>query len=376
MSNKTSRSSGDTILLALFAILIVIALVNVVTLTSISMNVQKGPTKPVIVYAALDLTEIQAPACDKCYSMSNIITSIKTQNVNLTEHVISSTDAQALISKYSITKLPALVVTGEINKTTTLTGFWSKIGVVNNGAVVIEAQPPYYSVKDSTVVGLVTLIRVFDSSCKLCTDVESLVKTFESSGVVIASDTSVEYNSADGKALISTYGLSNVPAVIVSKNILEYPAMARIWPQLNATEKNNNYALHLSRPPYRDLAANRTVGLVDMIYLNDSTCSECYDVMIHKQIVAGSFGVVLVNETLFDINSVEGKALVSKYNIKSVPTFILSPDAKYYVSLMQVWPSVGTQESNGWYVFRNITQMQSNYKDLATGNIVTFNQTA
>ncbi|MEK6887619.1 MAG: hypothetical protein AABX14_01610 [Candidatus Aenigmatarchaeota archaeon] len=371
MSNK---SSGDTILLALFAILIVIALVNVVTLTSISMNVQKGSTKPAIVYAALDLTEIQAPVCDKCYSMSNTIANIKTQSVNLTESIVysSSSDAQSLISKYGINKLPALVITGEINKTATLTGFWSQLGSVKNGAVVIEAQPPYYSVRDSAVVGLVTLTRVVDSSCKLCTDLESLVKTFENAGVVISSDTSVEYNSADGKTLTNTYGLREIPAVIVSKNILEYPAMTRIWPQLNATEKNNNYALHLLQPPYRDLAMNRVVGLVDIIYLNDSTCSECYDVMVHKQIVGGSFGAALVNETLLDISSVEGKALVSKYSIKSVPTFVMSPEAKYYSILMEVWPGVGTQDSNGWYVFRNITQMQSNYKDLETGNVVTF----
>ncbi|MFA4820062.1 MAG: hypothetical protein WC613_03850 [Candidatus Aenigmatarchaeota archaeon] len=370
----SKKSSGNTILLVLFAILIVIALVNVVTLTSISLNVQKGSAKPVVVYAKLDMTEIHAPVCDKCYSVSSIITNIKTQNVNLTERVIysSASDAQSLISKYGITKLPALVITGEINKTTTLTGFWSKIGSVKNDAVIVEAQPPYYSVKDSAIVGLVTLIRVVDSSCKLCTDLSSIVKTFESAGVVISSDTSVEYNSADGKVLTSTYGLREIPAVIVSKNILEYPAMVRIWPQLNATEKNNNYALHLLRPPYRDLATNRVVGLVDIIYLNDSTCSECYDVMVHKQIVGGSFGVALANETLLDISSVEGKALVSKYKIQAVPTFVMSPDAKYYSILMEVWPGVGTQDSNGWYVFRNITQMQSNYRDLETGNVVTF----
>lgn len=375
MSNKTS---GDTILLVLFAILIVISLVNVVTLTSISLNVQKASTKPAIVYAKLDLTEIQAPVCDKCYTLASTIANLKTQNVNLTEHVIysSATDAQSLISKYGITKLPALVIIGEINKTSALTGYWSNIGVVKNDAVIIEAQPPYYSVKDSMVVGLVTITRIVDSSCKLCTDLSSIVRTFENAGIVIASDISVEYNSTDGKALTSTYELNEVPAVIVSKNVLEYPAMVSLWPQLNATEKNNNYALHLTRPPYRDLATNRIVGLVDMIYISDSTCSECYDVMVHKQIVGASFGVALVNETLLDISSVEGKALVSKYKIQAVPTFVMSPDAKYYNILMQVWPSVGTTEANGWYVFRNITQMQSNYRDLETGNVVTFNQTA
>lgn len=369
MKHKSSFSH-DKIIIALFAILVVIGIINVVILTgaSVAINNKAEANKP----ALLHVTEIYVQNCADCYDASESIDAIKKQNTNVTQTRVemSSAEGASLVSQYGITKLPALVVTGEINKSAALNRHWAQVGRMKGDAVVVEALLPYYSVSKSRIVGLVHVTRILDTSCAQCSSVNVFMNSFKQAGVVFSSDVNLEYNSPQGAQMIRDFGITRVPALVISGDILEYPSAAAIWPQLNATEKNGSYALHVLQAPYRDLTLGRVVGLVDVIYLNDSSCKNCYDVMIHKAILSGSFGVSLVNETVVDINSTEGKALISKYSIKVAPAFVMSPEAKYYAGLMQVWPSVGTQETNEWYVFRNVTAIGGTYKNLETGTTV------
>ena len=72
---------------------------------------------------------------------------------------------------------------------------------------------------------------------------------------------------------------------------------------------------------------------------------------MNKQILNG-FGISINNEKTYDINSNEGKSLISKYNIKKVPIIILSPEAKNYDAFVNAWKQVGSAEDDGWYVMR------------------------
>lgn len=374
MAKIKRKLHGDKIIIALFAVLVVVGLVNVIVLTNISMiaGQKAGASRAAAEPAILDVTEIYVQDCSDCYDANNAIDDIKKQNTNVSQSRVemSSDKGRSLIDKYRITKLPALVVTGEINKSAGLSRHWTQAGTVRDDAVVIEALLPYYSTGKNRVVGLVNVTRILDTSCAQCSSIDVIVNSFGQAGVAIKNDVNLEYNSPQGARLISDMGITRVPSIVVSGDILEYTSIAAIWPQLNATEKNGAYALHVLQAPYRDLALNRVVGLVDVIYLNDSSCSNCYNVHIHKQILSGNFGLFLLNETVVDINSTAGKAIVSRYNITLVPAFVMSPDAKYYEGMMQVWPSVGTQESDGWYAFRNVTVLGGIYKNLGTGKTV------
>ncbi|MDO8618388.1 MAG: hypothetical protein Q7R49_00420, partial [Candidatus Daviesbacteria bacterium] len=72
-----------------------------------------------------------------------------------------------------------------------------------------------------------------------------------------------------------------------------------------------------------------------------------------------------------DISSVEGKSLLARYGITKVPTILISPEADQYANLKNVWKNVGTVETDGWYVFREMQQLRGAvYKDLTTNQIV------
>lgn len=326
--------------------------------------------------AKLQVIKLSDSSCPKCFNTDSVVQGLKRANVNVaSERAIefSSDEARQLIERYQIEKLPTVIVLGDVNSSSVV-NLWNQNWQVEmeNGtqvsAVYLPALP-YRDLAEGRVKGLVNITRLLDTSCAQCSSVEPIINSFRQAGAVIAGDVNIEYNSPRGAELISRFGVREIPAVIISRDILDYQSIAEIWPRLNATEKNDSYALHVLQPPYRDLAENRVVGLVDVIYVNDSSCTNCYNVLVHEQILGASFGLFLANGTVADVNSADGQALVKKYNITLVPTFVMSPDARYYSGLMQVWPSVGTEE-NTWYVFRNVSVIGGIYKNLETGKVI------
>ena len=59
-----------------------------------------------------------------------------------------------------------------------------------------------------------------------------------------------------------------------------------------------------------------------------------------------------------------------KYNITLVPTIILSSNAKDYSSLNQAWSQVGSIETDGTFVFRDLSLLNIPYKDLYSNKII------
>ena len=214
----------------------------------------------------------------------------------------------------------------------------------------------------------ISVTRVVDSSCSRCFSLNPVVNSLRSSGVNITSDVTADYSSDEGKRLVQEYGITTLPAIVMSKDIDNYTFFSNSLPALNATYKDGNYMLQKLRPPYEDISTGKVLGLVDVIYLNDSSCSLCYDVMLHRRILQG-YGVAIVNETLVDANSTQGRAIISKFGVHYVPTFLMSPDAAYYSVLSGDWSVVG-KIVDGWYIFANMTAINSAYRNLDNGVIV------
>ena len=183
----------------------------------------------------------------------------------------------------------------------------------------------------------------------------------------------VDYSSAEGKQLITKNNVQAIPAAIISEEIDVYPGMANVFTQqLRAVKREGFYAVAVTRPPYINTTTDKIVGLVDMIYLKDDSCTTCYNVSQHRVIVTQAFAIVLDEEKTVDVSSVEGKQLISKYKIEKVPTMLLSPDVDAYPALKVVWidprQAVGTIESDGWYIFRS-TELMGNWKNLSSGQV-------
>ncbi len=322
--------------------------------------------------AELQLVKINSDNCQNCFDIEKAIEELKNQNVKIIneEEILSnSQQGKEIISKYNIKKLPTIIVSGEIEKSEQLVNYFKQKGEIQDDKFIYtDIAPPYFDTALNKITGIVTMTYVVDSSCEKCLDLTPISSSLREQGVYIQNEKSVEYNSNEGQDLIKQFEIKQVPAILISEEIDYYSDVKDALIQSGAIKKNGFYAVHSTIPPYRDLAQNKIIGLVDVVYLTKDDCSVCYDVSVNKDILL-QFGLVLNKENTYDINSQEGKSFIQKYSITKAPVILVSPDAKYYSSFEQAWESAGTIENDGWFVMRN-PELIGTYWDLEDDIVV------
>ena len=156
----------------------------------------------------------------------------------------------------------------------------------------------------------------------------------------------------------------------MSKDAEAYGIIKTAWPAIGTKENDGSYVMRVAYPPIENLSTGKVMGLVKITYLTDKSCTECYDVNNHKQILTSpqSFAIMLDREETYDISDATGKELLSKYNITQVPTVILSEDVSVYPS-SQAMKQFFSLEKDGSFVFRAL-QAVGTYKDLIKNEVV------
>ncbi len=356
----------DSIEIILLAALGIVLLLNLFLSGSINANIGEkiSLVKELAKPANLQLTIITDKNCKDCLDITATVDAIKRTNVEITkEEKLDFSSAKELIKKYGIEKIPTIIVTGEINKTK-FGDFEEKDGVL----LFAKQTPPYTDAISGKVEGRVSLIHLKDKSCGKCTQLSQAIEGLKKN-VKIVDEKEVDINSSEGRSLISKYSINQAPTLILSKELSVY-SVSEGWSNIGSIEDDGSYIMRGISPPYTNTSTNKVVGLVGLTMLTDKSCSECYDVAMHKQIIP-QFGVASLGaEKTVDAGDSEGKALIKKYDIKLVPTIILSKDADAYPALKQIWQKVGSVEDDGTYVFRKLADLGVPYKDLATGEVV------
>lgn len=282
----------------------------------------------------------------------------------------NSEEAKFLMTRYNINRIPSLVVTGEINKSRSFQSKFQQFGEQINDAMIVTKQvPPYYDMIEDRVVGLVTLTILEDSSCEFCTSIVPFVSSLKQAGIEFKEQKTIYTSSSDGQALISRYNIDKVPALILDSEAQYYDGIDNSWKPLGTIEEGN-YILRNVNLPYMDLTTGEEKGVIHLTLIDDSSCENCYDPAVHKNIL-GRFGATFATEKTVDASDPEGVSLIQKYNITKIPTTVLSDGASDYPSLVNVWNQVGTTENDGKFIFRNIGAMgKVIYRNLETGEIV------
>lgn len=322
--------------------------------------------------AEIEVVTVSAVGGPASSTSSQFVSGLKAAgNVKILSEKSASYPADALagelVGKYGIKRLPAVIVTGELDK---MKSFLGGFGWSGGASFVYEAQtPPYLDTATGKMSGLVTATIITDPACKDCFNPAVLVEALKASGVAISESQSHSYSEPAGAGLRAKYNITKVPAVVFSKDFGEYATLASSWDKVGSVEADGSYALRKIQPPYLDLQTGRVTGRVRLVELVDANCAECYDVSLHRSITP-RFGIAnFTSIDRYDVNSTKGAELASKYNITRVPTILLSPEASAYESLGAVWTQVGSVEKDGWYVFR-ATEGMGAYMDTVSGKVV------
>ena len=348
----------------------IILVINILQTFSLNIELKKNAevAQEKLKPAKIELTLIKNSQCSDCFDISTIVSHIKNANVNITKEAMvefDSNEGKELINKYSIEKVPTLIITGKIEKIN-LQGLSKQ----KDALLLTELEPPYTNAATGKIEGRVTLYLLKDSTCEKCNDLSTLILQIKGAGVKIYEEKNAEPSSNEGKELISKYNIGFVPSLVLSKDAAAYEVIQSAWSQVGSRENDGSYVLRTINPPFINLTTNQLRGIVNIIYLTDKSCSECYNVNQHKEILTSpqSFAIKLEKEETYDISDAKGKELVARYNIKLVPATILSSEIGVYPT-SRILRQFFSVENDGSYVFRS-PQALGVYKDLTTNQII------
>ena len=321
---------------------------------------------PVLETGTVNLTMIEAPDCDECNADGLLLEQTKTVLLNsgFLRAGVSKTigpdtpEAKALMAKYSIVELPAVIVEGDVGRDPEFVTSWKENVGTQEGANALVTRlgyPPYYNVTTAKVTGLVKAIGIRASGCTECGDPDMFISSLEGPtvGMVFTEKNVYDDNSSEGKALIARYNITKIPSLLLSEDgASAYPIFSQI--KMLGTVEDGWYILRDVVPPYLDLADNRTLrGLVSAKYIVNSSCADCFDINLLSDYISQSTGLVVAESQTYEADSTDGRALIAEYNITRIPTLIYSPDARYYPYFSEVWLNqTSTIEPDGWFVFR------------------------
>lgn len=349
------------------------ALFSTKTLTDVNKNIAaaKEAARP----ANVKIIKITTPNCTDCFNVDNDIASFKKLNVKVEEEktlVFDSPEANVSIKQLTIKKVPTYFVTGEVTKNNLENFVKSNGEVKDNTFIFTKLSPVFIDTGTGQEMGRITATLITDPSCSQCTDPKTVVENFKKTGVKVKDLKELSWNSLDGQNIISQYKITKVPTFIFSSEFDLYDTIKTNWPNFGTIENDKTYVARNLPLPYRDLSKGQIVGLVDLVYLTDSSCTECYKAQdVQKPILTKGYGVALRSERTVDISSAEGKSLLAQYGVTKVPTILISPEADQYANLKNVWKNVGTVGTNGWYVFTGFNQLGNvTYKDLTNNQII------
>lgn len=371
---KQARKNQQYPYIIMGVVLIALAIINIVQIGGLASGVDQKIAEAKEEARPADISFfIINPNCDDCQGVEGIVQNLEgISSLNIKEKKtldISSSQAQELIKSHQIKRLPALVVTGELEKSPSLKSRLADgLTETKNAYVYSNPAPPYYDVASKQVKGLVKATLIIPDNCPECNDMSILSTQLQQGGVVIAEEETIPQNQAG--SLIAKYNLDKLPAYIFSKDISAYSTVTDVWSQVGKIADDGTYYITSLSAPYYDLQTNKIRGKTKVTYLVSESCQECYDpVLFHKRILDG-IGVYIEDQQTVDISSEQGQDLIQTFDIKKVPTVIISGDAESYPQLQQVWTQVGTIEEHGELVFRSVEIAKQPYYDLENDKIV------
>lgn len=214
----------------------------------------------------------------------------------------------------------------------------------------------------------INLIVLKDSSCNDCVSLEPLINSIKQANVKITEEKIIEAANPESKELISKYQIAKLPGLIVGGEIEKEQALKELWSKLGEI-KEGVFILRQLGAPYVLAGTGEVKGRISLVMLMDKSCQNCYDVTVHESILR-TYGLSTAEQKVVEARLGDGPKLIKQYKIELLPTIILSGDLDAYPALKSVWPSVGTVEKDGTYVFRAGVKNMGVYKDLTTGQIV------
>ncbi len=219
----------------------------------------------------LNATIIMDPACGECPNLLAVLNQIKGSGAVVEQErtlELQDTEAQALVKKYNITLIPALMLSSDIYAYENLAQALLQIGSFErDGSYVMRtAGPPFRNISTNKTEGLVKMINLLDETCRECYNASTNRQILENGyGVFIASEASYDVNSTAGRELLGKYSINAVPTFVLSPDAKSYAGLMQAWDSVGTSEKDGWLVFRninaIQGAVYKNLTANKTGGI-------------------------------------------------------------------------------------------------------------------
>ena len=369
ISNNHCKTS--TVLYVLSGVILLLLFINIWQTYSLQ-SVFTEKSTPVEI-PTMELAIITANSCEKCFDITTISSKLESLGVKITDQIIidyQNASAQAFLSKYKVSHVPALIIKGDVDKAEKLKALLAELAVEQEGNYILPSpMPPYIDVATGKMRGEVGVISLTKENCDKCSDLTTLVDLLKQQ-VLIKDVKKVTISSAEGKLLVKKYNISIVPTLIFDSEASLYPTISGVWKNVGTVEDDGSLVMRVVNPPFYSIPDGKMKGLVTLTTIEDKSCKECYNASINKLILR-QMGVQLSSEKTLDLLMPEAQGLVAKYKITKVPTIVLTGDVDSYAALVKAWVDVGSVEADGSYILRKVELFEQPYKDLAQQKVIT-----
>ena len=302
---------------------------------------------------------VKIEGCEECFDLSLISSIIKgINNVEVKKEKtlkFDSAEAEKLIKKYEIKKIPALILLGKTGKIELDESVFRK----DKSFAVFDKPVPYLDLASGKIFGLVSLKEIYEPTCKECASFSRMKEQLEAAKIKVKDYELLSITGA-GKELAE--GIANLPSLLISKNIEEY---WWFFPNIeNSLVKHGNYYRFSQQLfPYKEISTGKIKGKVELTYITNETCDDCFNVTQLKSAFQ-EIGVYIESEKYVDVKSDEGKNLLLNYKITAIPTVVLSDEISDYEAIKDILEKVGSFE-NKEFVFRKLEVLEGKYQNLA-----------
>jgi uncharacterized protein with FMN-binding domain len=201
----------------------------------------------------VDGIAINATGCPACLDAGIYFTSLESVgHIYFKSATVLQPDdpqAKSLIASHNITKLPALLMSGNINVYPFFTQRVLSLGKMEGGWFVLQnVSPPYVDLADNnSIKGLVSAIYLVNQSCTGCLNVTQLSDYLTGSGgVYIANSTTYDISSINAKNLVKKYNITAIPSVLYSPEARLYPGFSGAWTGINSTVASDGWFIFRS----------------------------------------------------------------------------------------------------------------------------------
>lgn len=235
-----------------------------------------------------------------------------------------------------------------------------------NGTNPITSQPAPEPAQIS-----VTLIT-YSQEKKLASLSQLLQQLGQLPDVKIISEKTLEKDSQEAVQLIQKYQIDRIPTVVLQGGTKKAATLSQNWPKIGSIETDGTMVLRGIAPIYLETGTGKLRGEINAAFISVPDRNGVFDANeVFTQILQNAFGIRPIEQETVSYNSPEGKALVPKYGLEKLPTFILSGDLNAYNGFPESWKEIGTVEPDNSFVFRQLEAIRGlSYFDLNKNEVV------